>query len=278
MTRSSTLRHWFLVPALALACSARSGVGVTGPVGTTDVPAATDAPAVGQDQPSPVDAAAPTDVPAAPDDVASAVDVPAAPDVVAPADTATGPRCGDGTCDGGETCESCRPDCASMCPPPPDVPAGPSCGDGTCNGGETCATCTRDCGACMHTGGLMDPCGPGVMQGPDRDCGWRPGVVLSCAPNRATMVGCTAGAGMGSLCQPSYGACVGDPVLRVCAGTAPCNAAAAMRPLSGSFDDQCGTCPSGYVTCPASGQIYVMTGDYDSNNAMQRGTCSPVAR
>lgn len=162
----------------------------------------------------------------------------------------------------------------------PDVVMAARCGDGTCTRRmmENCQSCPSDCGACTFNGGLMDPCPNNQPQGPTRNCGWRNGMVLSCLANRATMVGCTAGAGVGSLCQPSYGACAGDPVMRVCPGTAPCTAANALPALSGNFDDQCGTCPSGYVTCPAGGMIYVMTGDYDSFEPTQNGTCSPVAR
>ena len=48
--------------------------------------------------------------------------------------------CGNGVCDGSETCDSCPSDCGP-CP----------CGDGTCNGGETCSTCPHDCGSCCPT-------------------------------------------------------------------------------------------------------------------------------
>ncbi len=47
--------------------------------------------------------------------------------------------CGDGTCNGTETCSSCPGDCG-VCPPP-------ACGDGTCNGTETCLSCPADCAA-----------------------------------------------------------------------------------------------------------------------------------
>jgi len=47
--------------------------------------------------------------------------------------------CGDGSCNGGETCSSCSTDCGT-CPPTL------YCGDGTCNNGETCSSCSRDCG------------------------------------------------------------------------------------------------------------------------------------
>lgn len=186
-------------------------------------------------------------------------------------------RCGDGTCNPGESCESCRADCASTCPPPPDVPT-VRCGDGVCNGSETCSTCTHDCGSCMGAIDVNAPCAPGVAQGPSRDCGWRMGVRFACLPNRATMVGCSGEAGVGSLCQPSYGACTGDPVIRVCPGNAPCTLATALPARSGSFDDQCGTCPSAYVTCPPSGEIFVLTSDFDSTNPAQLGTCTAAVR
>jgi hypothetical protein len=49
------------------------------------------------------------------------------------------PVCGDGKCNGIETCAICKQDCGE-CPP--------SCGDGKCNGSETCKICPGDCGAC----------------------------------------------------------------------------------------------------------------------------------
>src|SRR5262249_46634135 len=79
-------------------------------------------------------------------------------------------RCGNGTCDGTETCSSCPADCGT-CPPPPacgdgvcdstetcsscDIDCGTcvvaSCGDGSCSSGETCASCPSDCGTCPTT-------------------------------------------------------------------------------------------------------------------------------
>ncbi|MFH0891176.1 MAG: sugar-binding protein, partial [Candidatus Falkowbacteria bacterium] len=37
-------------------------------------------------------------------------------------------------------------------PPPPPPPPTTSCGDGACNGTETCSTCASDCGACPTAG------------------------------------------------------------------------------------------------------------------------------
>jgi len=46
--------------------------------------------------------------------------------------------CGDGYCNGGETCSSCSQDCGAC----------PVCGDGVCTGGESCSSCEGDCGTC----------------------------------------------------------------------------------------------------------------------------------
>jgi len=52
------------------------------------------------------------------------------------------PYCGDGSCNGAETCTTCSQDCG-VCPLPE-----PYCGDGSCNEEEVCSTCSQDCGAC----------------------------------------------------------------------------------------------------------------------------------
>ena len=52
----------------------------------------------------------------------------------------TGPVCGNGTCEGGETLLGCPADCAE--------PTGPVCGDANCEESESCAGCPGDCGAC----------------------------------------------------------------------------------------------------------------------------------
>ena len=48
-------------------------------------------------------------------------------------------NCGDGVCNYGENCSTCKNDCGA-CPV--------SCGDNTCDSGETCETCEPDCGSC----------------------------------------------------------------------------------------------------------------------------------
>lgn len=49
------------------------------------------------------------------------------------------PSCGDGTCKGSETFQSCPEDCDA---------SAEVCGDGTCSGSESCSSCESDCGAC----------------------------------------------------------------------------------------------------------------------------------
>lgn len=55
------------------------------------------------------------------------------------ADMVCPPKCGDGKCNGTETCATCPQDCGACAP---------FCGDGKCNGTEDCTTCPGDCGAC----------------------------------------------------------------------------------------------------------------------------------
>jgi len=71
--------------------------------------------------------------------------------------------CGDGTCNGVESCSTCQRDCGQC-------PVRSFCGDYVCNNGETCLTCPQDCGACAR-------CGDAVCNGAEtcfscmQDCG-----------------------------------------------------------------------------------------------------------
>jgi Plexin repeat len=358
-----TLR-WMCLALTISACSAKGGTGFGGPSPDTDASVGDDTNATVDSAPTPdgpvsPDSTVTPDIPASPDapammdvigkDLPVQPDVPAQPDLPAPPDVPrdVGPLCGDGVCNGVETCSSCERDCGP-CPPPPDVPVELFCGDSICTSsrGENCTTCSADCGPCAPDVPPTDPCAlfatcgtcsgaaasvgcgwcsnagrcvAGSSTGPTtailgctttagtwvrtstscggtttsvtaactvasmgtaRDCGWRTSGTFTCTPGRLTTVGCNSTTSTTSpLCAPTIGSCVGDPILRVCPGSAPCTSATALVPSVGNADDLCGTCPVVQITCPTSGQINVLTGDYNtSTTSTQRGTCSPAVR
>ena len=64
--------------------------------------------------------------------------------------------CGNGTCDPGESCETCAGDCG-------DCPA--TCPNGECDPGESCSICPSDCGPCPDVCGGC-PTGQQCIDGP----------------------------------------------------------------------------------------------------------------
>ncbi|MFH1533039.1 MAG: CHAP domain-containing protein [Pseudomonadota bacterium] len=94
-----------------------------------------------------------------------------------------GPSCGDGACNGGESCQSCSQDC------------GQCCGNGACDNGETCQSCQGDCGACCGNGA----CDYGeTCQSCEGDCG-------PCCGNGACDYGETC-----QTCEKDCGPCCGN--------------------------------------------------------------------
>lgn len=87
--------------------------------------------------------------------------------------------------------------------------------------------------------------------GPLRDCAWAfasGAQGVACEPGELLTVGCGCPAG----------SCGGDPVLRVCEGTAACGAQTALA----LGDDTCGFCPQLEFLCPESGVYSVLAGSY----------------
>ena len=176
------------------------------------------------------------------------------------------PSCGDGACGAEEGCDTCAPDCGS-CPPacgdgvcdagegcsacPTDCGACPaSCGDGVCGGGEACTTCPADCGAC-------DVCGDGEC-GADEGCAVCPvdcGACAGCGDGE-----CGAGEGCGG-CPADCGPCpvdCGDGECGSAEGCASCPVDCGSCPAD-CGDGECGaaegcaSCPVDCGSCPGGG-------------------------
>jgi hypothetical protein len=289
------------------ACSARGSSGGGGPIdepdASTDGQIAVDDVVVTPDG-DPIDVSFPTDVPVTPDgtvtvDVPVTPDRPVTPDVPVTMDVPSSDPCTQ-LCQRGATAPGCPSDltsCVNNCQTSlTRLPA--SCRSTfdalvacartspiTCSGTTpTFSACgaeqTRLTNCLLPDGGTPDvptttgdptaAC-TGTFGGPDRECGWSRGGVLSCTPGRTVTVGCNSTAGTGTLCTSTIGSCTGDPVLRVCPGTTPCSATTELT----SADDTCGTCPVVSVTCPTSGSVLVLVGPYSSTTA---GTCVPQLR
>jgi len=133
------------------------------------------------------------------------------------------PVCGDGSCNGAETCSTCPGDCGT-CPP--------ACGDGSCNGAETCSTCSQDCGVCPPP---PLACGDGSCNGTET-CSSCPGDCGTCAP--ACPDGSCNGSETCSSCPQDCGTCPPACGDGSCNGTETCSTCA----------QDCGSC----LTTPPS--------------------------
>lgn len=219
---------------------------------------------------------------------------------------ACAPRCGDGSCNGTESCSTCPGDCGTCTV--------------SCSSLGNCASCVADtrCGWCATTGA----CAPGNANGPtnsgdcffglgewvrtanacvardagppmdvgtvnptrsctgvsdteglDSECGWVLAANYSCTPNTSVTLGCTVGAEAGT-CGASVGTCNGDPMIRVCPGSTPCMMAGRIPSSSTTGyneDDACGRCPLVRVVCPSSGSMSVYRRSYTVGSA---STCT----
>lgn len=148
--------------------------------------------------------------------------------------------CGDGVCNGTESCETCPGDCGECCGNgicqaqfgedcgTCEADCGACCGNGTCEAdrGEDCETCEDDCGACATCGD--DSCDADYgedCETCEEDCGECP----FCGDDSCD----DALDEYCDTCPADCGACCGDGV---------CNA---------DHDESCSTCPADCGACEA---------------------------
>ena len=144
--------------------------------------------------------------------------------------------CGDGACEGDESCSSCPDDCGT-CPS--------ECGDTNCDADESCASCPDDCGPCAS-------CGDGECNGEENcvdcpsDCD---ASTCFCGDGVCTdSESCESCPGDCEVCSCGDGTC--SPVFGEDCGTCPndcgvcsCGDGVCLPP------EDCGTCPSDCPTC-----------------------------
>ena len=107
------------------------------------------------------------------------------------------------------------------------------------------------------------------MSGPGRDCGWFVSGLITCAPSATVRIGCSADCGLGT--------CSGDSMIRVC-DAAPCTFDHALaydddRSCGGGGSSVCSFIDG--VTCPPSGELFVLTAPYTAGASY---TCGVVSR
>jgi len=158
----------------------------------------------------------------------------------------TGPVCGDGSCDGGETAATCPADCGTT---------GSVCGDGACDAGETAATCPADCGSTPSTcdGGITDV---GCCEGQS---------LVFCDSGSLKVQDCSAAAACGWNATAGAYSCgtagTADP-----SGLHPYTCSEIAAPVCGDGicdpGESCETCPADCGECPVAGEDVV--GDADT--------------
>ncbi len=198
-------------------------------------------------------------------------------------------RCGNGTCESGEDCNSCPADCISKTKGKPSSQY--CCGDGTCGGAENETNCAVDCGSGSYCDdGTCDP-GEDECSCPE-DCGTPPSTETNCDD------------GIDEDCDSSTDCddadCLGDPACPSCgdvtcdAGEDQCNCPAdcgtppsTETNCTDGIDEDCdGGADCGDTTgdcdldpacdCASQGEACTVDADCCSNNCFERkGYCKP---
>ncbi|MFO0624223.1 MAG: hypothetical protein U0325_01285 [Polyangiales bacterium] len=191
-------------------------------------------------------------------------------------------RCGDGMCGSGETCTNCPGDCGA-CPTTCTATSCGACAENTACGwcrttnsclaraGSTCADFVTSASSCTTTPPLnITTACTATSTTSANDCGFRVAATYTCTPGSTVTFGCTGGSDAG-VCGFTGGACAGDPVLRICAGTTTtgCTFAGRVTPQNAGVgtvtadDDACGLCPWVRIACPSAGSVTVFSRAYD---------------
>lgn len=140
--------------------------------------------------------------------------------------------CGDSSCNGDETCDTCPADCG-VCP---------VCGDGTCNGDEECDVCVDDCGVCPF-------CGDGNCDlDVDEDCN-------SCEADCGACDFCPGYGGTDTCCQNSNPCGYDEGYWCDCSGTCEWEKTECLEEGCGDGTcstadyENCGTCSADCGVC-----------------------------
>ena len=150
-------------------------------------------------------------------------------------------KCGDGECNGEESCDTCATDCCAV----------GTCGDGICSETESCADCLEDCGDCPGCGDRVCADDESCSSCPV-DCGECPPSVCgdgTCDPTE-DCAGCPDDCG---ACPVSCGDGTCDPVETCdnCPGDCgDCPPACGDGRCNGL--ESCTDCPGDCGACPPS--------------------------
>jgi hypothetical protein len=172
------------------------------------------------------------------------------------------PTCGDGTCNGTETCSNCVPDCACLI-------AGQTCLSGVC---VTQTACTDTCNSLGYNCGFHNICGTYVNCGScevGEDCNSTYQCVIGTCDDTCTNLGHGGYYGCGWLnvcglstycgtCQYGF-ECINNACNAVggCSETCGTLGYACGNHMVCGASTNCGSCPSGTETCNANGVCVV---------------------
>lgn len=192
----------------------------------------------------------------------------------------TGPVCGNGTCESGETTSSCPSDCKTTT----------KCGNGTCDSGETTSSCPADCKTTSAKCGDLQ-CSTGEASTCPLDCNSAYLPSISCIaevcgsawttckgdPKCIAFLNCSIKCNCDSNCIQTCGSAAGSSsglvALSQCSGASECqgsNPCGSSGPVCGN-----GTCESGETTssCPSDCKTSTKCGNGTCDSGETASSC-----